>query len=126
MIRSTTLQRLFGELLDRKSFFLWNRRKCLGEIQKIFWKYLGSFVVLTVTINVITIQELFIKHHNNLRLRFTHYSSSETKWDVTSQRRIEVHDSVTYSKSINSRLGKVRPKPVWIVFLINIGYTNVL
>jgi len=66
LVRSAAFQRFFSKLLDGKPFFSWNCRKCLSQIEKVFWQHLSPFVVLAVTINVISSQELFVEHDDDL------------------------------------------------------------
>lgn len=69
---------------------------------------------------IISVQELFVKHDDQLGLGFSDDCAPGSEWNVLSQSRIEIHDSVAHSKIVGATLFQIRAAPVGETLLIDV------
>jgi hypothetical protein len=96
-----TFDLLFHEGLNEGHVLLLEASELLGQVDNETWAQESTSIFVAVTIDVITIQELFIKHYDNLVICLSNHSTSKTKWNVLSVSRIHVHDTVTNREIID-------------------------
>jgi hypothetical protein len=77
-----------------------------------------------MAIDIVSMQELLIKHDDYFGLSLAYNSSSEAKWNVLSQGGVEVHDSVSNLEIIDVLLLLIWSKPIWEALLIYVLNSN--
>lgn len=107
------------ELFNSLIILFGQSSKFSRQVQHEAWKNLSSSIHLAMSINVTTMQELIIKHDNQLWISFTNDDSSGSEWNVLSHSRVQVHNSVSNSEVLDSTLIALWTSPVWELFLID-------
>lgn len=77
-----------------------------GNVHQVSWVDEGASVQLTLSIDAITLNELLIKHDNNLLLSLSNDRSTSAVRDVESLDRTHVEHSVANLELISSVLGE--------------------
>lgn len=85
VVTSSCSQRLLLEVSNQISVVLGHRSKVGGEVKQVFGLNISSSVVLALSINISSVEELLVKHHNYLLFSFTNHSSSESEGDELSE-----------------------------------------
>lgn len=89
-----TLQGLLEELLGFGEVVLTQSRNLPAHVQKMVWIHLGSPVLLAVTMNIVSVQELLVKHHDARCFRLAHHCASRSEGDELPLSGVEVQDPV--------------------------------
>lgn len=80
----TSFERLLLEFLSGLIVLFHESSKLSRDVEEVLRGNLSPSVLLTMSIDIGSMEELFIEHHDDLGISFTNNCSSCTKWKVLS------------------------------------------